>query len=358
MEYQKAMSLGAFLAWSNDYPVNAFAKPKKKVDAKGVADSWGITDTNTAHEAIEWLLTGGHRAHWEKTLDAYRGTSNEEDSRAAAFAKNLEDALPRIMHYQLIGSEAELFAKKIDAWDYGRIVFLASESLYLGYLTEAEAMDYALKALQEASQTYSTWTEYARSYLLGRLMWGGARSDTYDFVMVMMAMLQYEDSPWNRYPLDPFYKRQYEQEKQQLLAKSISPFKVERAVEINDSKVNSALGHRSQTDGSPAIRTGWLHRMVGIPILGRYIGLLIAVVVPLLVMFLVMPVIHATLGEGVTQGRRGRNVFGAIFFSLTFAWTYLIAAKKNLRLTTPLVPIPLTWISGFFAVVAMAAIFL
>lgn len=358
IENQKAMSLGAFLAWSNDYPVNALFQPKHKIDAQGLKDYWDITDTDSAQDAIEWLLTDGHRAYWADTLAVYRDAINDENSRAVAFAQNLQEALPIALHYRLISSEAELLSQKIDAWDYGRVVYLASESFYLGYLTEEQAMGFALRALQQSSKTYLTWAEYARSYLLGRLVWGGARSDSHHFVMVMMAMLQYEDSTWNRHPLDPFHKKQYEQEKQQLLAEPISRFKANRAVENSKSEGNTGSNNQTQTSASSPVKTNWLHRMVDIPLLGHYIGFLIAVVVPLLLMFLVIPAIHAVFGEGATHGRGGSNVFGAVFCSLTFIWNYYLTAKKNLRLTTPIIPIPLTWVSGFFAVIAIAAIFL
>jgi hypothetical protein len=357
IEHQKAMSLGAFLAWANDYPVNALLKPQQTIDVDGLAGSWGITDSDSAEETLEWLLTEGHRVYWGDTLAVYRGQSGaDEDSRALAFAQNLKEALPRILHYRLIASEADLFSQRVDAWDYGRVVFVASESHYLGYLTQEQAMSYILRALYQITKVYGTWIEYARSYLLGRLMWGGARSDSYDFVMVMVAMVEYQDSTWNLYPLDPFHKNRYEAEKQHLLAEPILPFKANKVAVGNGDEANAGVNHQNQYAGQ--FKPSLLHRVVSIPLLGHYIGFLIAVIVPFVLMLLLMPAIQAVFGESVTQGRRGSNIFGATFFSLVFLWTYFLSAKKNLRLTTPIIPIPLTWISGFFAVIGFISIFI
>lgn len=356
-EHQQAMSLSAFLAWSNDFPVNALIKPQRDIDVNVLANSWGITDTSTAIDVLEWLLSEGHRVYWPSALAVYQGQAPREmDERTIEFAKNLKEALPRILHYRLIANETELASQTVDAWDYGRVVFVASYSHYLGYLTEAQAMDYILKALRQVSKVYRTWAEYGRAYLLGRLMWGGVRSDSYHFLMVMITMLQYEDSTWNRYPLDPFYKNQYEEERQQLLAQPIVPFKAKSVLATNAAEVKANVN--DQNAGQAPIKLGVLHRAVAVPLLGHYIGFLIAVIVPFVLMLLLMPAIQTIFGESIAQGRRGSNIFGATFFSLAFLWTYFLSAKKNLRLTTPIIPIPLTWISGFFAVIGFISIFI
>lgn len=355
VEHQQAMSLSAFLAWPNDFPVNALIKPQRDMDVNVLANSWGITDTRTAIDVLEWLLGEGHRVYWPSALAVYQGqTRKDQDVRAIEFAENLKEALPRLLHYRLIANETELVSQTVDAWDYGRVAFVASYSHYLGYLTEAQAMEYILKALRQVSKIYRTWAEYGRAYLLGRLMWGGVRSDSYNFLMVMITMLQYEDSTWNRYPVDPFYKNQYEEERQQLLAQSILPFQAKTVLATNGDEVNSDVNGQN-ADQAP-IKVGMLHRAVAFPLLGHYIGFLIAVIVPFVLMLLLMPAIQAVFGESVTQGRRGSNIFGATFFSLAFLWTYFLSAKKNLRLTTPIIPIPLTWISGFFAVIGFISI--
>lgn len=75
--------------------------------------------------------------------------------------------------------------QNFEAWDYGRVAFVARNSAALGYITEAEAMPYLKTAAENASKQYSSWREYIAAYYLGRALAYGGGLDAFVQVEVL-----------------------------------------------------------------------------------------------------------------------------------------------------------------------------
>lgn len=55
-------------------------------------------------------------------------------------------------------------------------LFLARACCEMGYLTEEEAWSYIDKAYDMAHKEFTSWKEFAMSYVIGRSLWGGRKA--------------------------------------------------------------------------------------------------------------------------------------------------------------------------------------
>ena len=124
-------------------------------------------------------------------------------------AGNLKRLLPMMIGLNYFGmTEADFspgILKNVDmsAWDYGRMVNVARWSCTCGYVSEAAAWEYIFHARERSAALYRSYAEFARSYLVGRLLWfGPGYEDTFgepDYMMgVADKLLSDASSPWHK----------------------------------------------------------------------------------------------------------------------------------------------------------------
>jgi uncharacterized protein DUF1266 len=82
------------------------------------------------------------------------------------------------------------------AWDIARGVMVARHAHRAGYLSAAEAWAHLRPAAAAAQQAYSSWEDYGRRFLRGRLRWRTERNKTFD--RAVAALLKRPISPWRR----------------------------------------------------------------------------------------------------------------------------------------------------------------
>ena len=380
--HQQAMSLGVCLAWANDFLVDVLSGVDLSTDAKrhksckeGMADSWGVVDTPSAISTLDWLLQEGHRAHWAATLECLRNAqvahNLEDDTRASAFAFHLREATPRLIELGLAEDQQDIERLGIDAWDHGRIIHVARESYYLGYLTEEQAWPYILRAFSQAQQRYRTWVDYARSYLMGRYAWGGLDTEKNmgtGMHKAVTSMLRYRYSTWNCYPLNPAFEAEYERQRHKLVG-NIEPVKSalsasassiptpETAPPARSTVVIDPRAEKAARKAMKAQRPSLIRRLLDIPIIGHYLATAIGLVVPFVVLVCLGALFQGVLHIPINEGRTGKLFFVPGLAVLVFLWNQYLARKQQLRITLPIIPIPLTWIAVFFFVVGTLAAF-
>ncbi|WP_435525596.1 DUF1266 domain-containing protein [Chryseobacterium indoltheticum] len=81
-------------------------------------------------------------------------------------------------------------------WDCGRLTYVARMCYDAGYITEDEARKYIDKSYQLASETFRDWKDFAKSYVIGRAMWGGKTSSNSVIIDVSDYLVNNEKSPW------------------------------------------------------------------------------------------------------------------------------------------------------------------
>ena len=146
-----------------------------------LAESWEVTDQASAAEAMEWILTEGHRNTYKENMKSLddAGIKNVAAEERKAFIEE---------NFVITGDEAEksvaLYAiyeqygeNAIDAWDYCRAMSLAAYYYHAGYYTEQEALDKSMEIAQMMQPLYSSWDEAMNSYLLGYEYWAEESAD-------------------------------------------------------------------------------------------------------------------------------------------------------------------------------------
>lgn len=115
---------------------------------------------------------------------------------------NLEQTLPDLRKEGYLGKNlSELERIDVAAWDMGRIVNVARYSYDLGYISESIAWDYISFAARDAAMRYADWADFAKSYLIGRAMWGGKNVGFYLAMSMVKELKEDRKSPWALVPL-------------------------------------------------------------------------------------------------------------------------------------------------------------
>lgn len=206
-EQQFSISLGQVIGEQNNYFVNSLlAAEDRDSHKKSLKKWWGIDDKASAHEILASRSREGHRALFNELVDLflqYDGDTDKLDKNGADYEVLVEyfdkvnDVLDTEEGQEWFPNIYTDFQVKCNAWDVGRMVFVARTCYTLGYITEAEAWQYINYVTEIAKQSFNGWRNYAKSYLLGRAFWGGNNYDDFgSFANVVEMLVEDEDSPW------------------------------------------------------------------------------------------------------------------------------------------------------------------
>ncbi|MDH5650668.1 MAG: DUF1266 domain-containing protein [Gammaproteobacteria bacterium] len=135
--------------------------------------SWDVSDKNTLHETLEWLLEGGHSAFYRNAFNEPKGKFQREFVEEFA---------------------GDINGRELKAWDLGRFVMVARWGHYAGFLTETQLWEQLRPVCQTLQQMYDSWEEYGYHYRLGRLFWRGEVEERYEAAFEFM--MYHVKSPW------------------------------------------------------------------------------------------------------------------------------------------------------------------
>lgn len=155
----RAVATGMFMLYPWDFPLKRLVPLTAEALAELrhiVSRDWDLGSAADARQRLDDLCEVGHRATLQPQL-----AQNEAHWRTEF------DKYPFLRDKPVTS---------VAAWDYGRIAALAYWCLMLGYLDSTAAFRYMDRATQESLARFSSWQEFAVSYLAGRLMW--APTDT------------------------------------------------------------------------------------------------------------------------------------------------------------------------------------
>lgn len=171
-----------------------------ELKARVMQASWGATDHDSLVGNLRWLLDGrGHSADYvkfERLFSASPGTAARGEESGGG-----QDAWKLAMYRQ---HSAELGRRALGAWDYGRLVYLCRGGYSLGWLSEAEAWQWIETAGAAARDMYSSWRDFARGYVIGRMWWSGKEAALSRYLQAERASVVllgpkggYESVPWD-----------------------------------------------------------------------------------------------------------------------------------------------------------------
>ena len=105
-------------------------------------------------------------------------------------------SIDSLMKEQIIKDEADFVRIGPDAWDAGRLVFMARLCREQDYITDEQMWQYIDAADEIAHRTLTCWEDFGKSYIIGRCLWCGTAN--YFEVMAGHARDMYSNpkSPW------------------------------------------------------------------------------------------------------------------------------------------------------------------
>ncbi|KAF2509102.1 DUF1266 domain-containing protein [Flavobacterium foetidum] len=176
-----------------------------------LANWWGITNPQEALEALTNLKDRGHRFFLPVVYEAFTANenqqtaiilnkfSNEDDlDRAFSQLQNLKDTLQELKTNNVLLQDSDILKYGSAGWDCGRLVFLSRICFDAGYISEEMAWTFIDAADVLAKSTFTNWNDYAKSYLLGRAMWGGAQSYNLGIISIAKYLQEEPNSPWKQ----------------------------------------------------------------------------------------------------------------------------------------------------------------
>lgn len=190
-----------------------------------LSEWWGIEDRDDAVNTVNYLSNAPSQNILPLVFAAYNASNNDEAmqiirdeiandpnfanlpdgmerakgliEKAQEQLSNLKSQYEILVNNGIIASSNDIARLGVVAWDAGRLNFVARAALQRGFLTQEECqqcIDHAYAMAKSAG--FSSWKEFASSYMLGRTMWNG------DCNMGGLAedMLTKPNSPWVRFP--------------------------------------------------------------------------------------------------------------------------------------------------------------
>ncbi|MBL1075936.1 DUF1266 domain-containing protein [Nocardia sp. 2] len=205
---------------------------RREATIEGLHESWGVDNADDARDTLNRLLTGMHaplftlihplaqaaagqsyrtdrggiaseHRDFLHTLSKFRGyegaagLDRDYDAWLQAIKLGIVDGLP-----QPLNTDAT-------AWDLARVGFIARSAHTAGYLTEDEAWEHLLLALEKAQAHYRNWRQFASGFLTGAIFWAAtkdlaaAKEQVAERRAVLHGLYVRPTSPWRRVALHP-----------------------------------------------------------------------------------------------------------------------------------------------------------
>jgi len=168
---------------------------------------WQVTHRASALQALESIRQQGHRTKFQvlkKTLP-HDGVIDGHSLEKFKQIFNFDFADPEKIQlsdedYMKLASwiqRTNKFIAKMGilGWDMARYVHLIRLCYISEYLTDIEAWEHIAKAESLVTGKFSTWTEFAQSFLIGRTFWSGGEDPQLKLICERLA--GHPASPWN-----------------------------------------------------------------------------------------------------------------------------------------------------------------
>lgn len=181
--------------------------PTIKLDCIGILEEfWGVKDKKSALSALENIRTQGHRTKFNVLKGCVSGDGDIDPHELEKFKKVFSFDLEESQNVEMADEDFKKLAhwmqrthkylkdSGILAWDAARYVHLARLSFVAGYLEDNETWAELLKLAPITEGHFSSWMEFAQSFLIGRTFWSG--SDDPAVKAICERLLGHPASPW------------------------------------------------------------------------------------------------------------------------------------------------------------------
>jgi Protein of unknown function (DUF1266) len=203
--YPRGLELFAFLG-PGKFSVAALDAEREELN-----HNWGIVDSASCMRTLLSLIDGGARAefdHWCGVLahcELLRGSDREIANLAQRLApdfprvKKADDSLSLLERLEVARENwRRLHPGGTAAWDYVRIVQVATTACQVGYLDNGQAWAMILDIGNKAAQAFRSWEQLGESFVIGRYLHYGVRMPAYDEAIARLRT--HRQSPWRTIP--------------------------------------------------------------------------------------------------------------------------------------------------------------
>ncbi|MBV9462733.1 MAG: DUF1266 domain-containing protein [Verrucomicrobiae bacterium] len=172
--------------------------PRSRLGALlGLKAWWGITSREQALDVMDWLLTEGHHAEYDRLAITLGNATPAQIDQILEKTQSDSQAAAKIRFVQ--ENRAKLGNKGIIAWDLCRYIQVAEISYLAGYINADEAWEKIWPAARQIQQTFGSWDEMGQNYLAGRAFWSGEPNPRLDYIYKLLINPQDPHSPWVKY---------------------------------------------------------------------------------------------------------------------------------------------------------------
>ena len=203
---------------------------------EGLGSYWDICSPEQAHERLAWLSQDGHRFLYDIIFRVYSEGALENSGQRVLSAlidsgrygspkfvleQFSAEASSEVKHkvYSAFESAMSLlenfksvfrtlqdkvngqyllkdYEAGILAWDLGRLVTVARMSFDRGYIAKLELCRILVRVDSEMQENFSSWSQFAKSYIIGRASWSGQNNTLDVIISIAEDLMTDEDSPW------------------------------------------------------------------------------------------------------------------------------------------------------------------
>lgn len=133
-------------------------------------DNWNASNKQELIHQLDLLYTRGHHGNYNRLvalLDKYPGLSALEIAK-----KELLDDYETLRLHYVQETYEQAGSHGIEAWDYGRALYLIREGYELNWLTLADVHSLSARFLERCLNDYASWEDFMAHYALGRGWYG------------------------------------------------------------------------------------------------------------------------------------------------------------------------------------------
>lgn len=210
-QYRKIL-LGAIYSEQQGAYINALETGLGKAHIQEtLGEWWGVRNKLDALDTLNYLESKGFRYYFPVVYEAFQcsdksnqgfilqsafGNNSEDLEKAYSQLDNLKETFNELKDDKVINNEADIERLGNIGWDVGRLVFVSRLCYEATYITETEAWHFIEKANLLAKTNFSNWNDFAKSYVLGRGMWGGKGSHNSGIASIAEYLMTDPKSPW------------------------------------------------------------------------------------------------------------------------------------------------------------------
>lgn len=161
---------------------------------------WDVRSREDLIETLKWIEEGGHRKDLDDMRRFVASLPNEE---RAAFLKQAGTNPEMANKISVMSLYRPIYGdKSIVAWDFARYTALCGWGYVAGHFTEEEAWQRMMPAARVLQQTFDSWEDMGRNYMIGREFWSLQHTQrTGDSMQRAFKRLRTDtQSPWKTIP--------------------------------------------------------------------------------------------------------------------------------------------------------------